>query len=187
MTEGSLSPVLGTTTTVGVVERLPELLEETARDSSSRFLVVESVFDRTELVSRWSADGCVEEADEVEMGGGGSREKNDPRWVSLVREVRGRLDVVTDSQSVDIAPSLPSFLSGCEETMLGVEESDVVRGASDGEVLEEEGEAELAEGFGDEEEMGRSSKMVGIRGREGYGSSDEDVSKDSFENLEGHV
>jgi len=52
-------------------------------------------------------------------------------------------------------------------------------------VLEEEGEAEDAEGLGDEEEVGSSAKMVGIRERGELGSSEEGVSEDSFENLEG--
>ena len=70
--------------------------------------------------------------------------------------------------------------------MLGVEEGNVVRWSSDGDGFEEEGEAELAEGFGDQEK-GRVSKGKGIRGRTELGSSKEGVSKDSFEDLEGHA
>ena len=72
------------------------------------------------------------------------------------------MDPPSEAQSFDVAPAFPSFLSNDEDSVLRIEEGRVIRGTTDGEVCEEEGEAELSEGFGDEEEMGGVAERVGI-------------------------
>ena len=94
---------------------------------------------------------------------------------------RRKLEVSTHLSNV--TPPRPPVFSN-KNAVLGVEEGGVARRASDGDRVVEPGEAEVAEGFGDEEEMSRLVKRERVRGRRGFGSSKEGVLDDSFEDLE---
>ena len=68
-----------------------------------------------------------------------------------------------------------------------MEERDVVGGSSDGDGAVEDGQAEESEGFGYEEEMGRSIEREGIRGGSERCSSKEGVLEDSFDDFDGKI